>query len=99
MRMKLVLALTSLSLLSGCYSFKESLGRYNLPIKHIKNPTKEGKSCNSFVFPLYFVYSDSDLTIDNARQEGGITSITAIEKETYSVFPFYTKTCVIVKGN
>jgi hypothetical protein len=103
MKIKFLFVLTSLLLLSGCYNSRESLGRYNLPVSDIKEPTKEGKSCSKYVFPFYTLYTNSDLSIEKARQEAGITKITAIDQVTHSLFiavlPAYVETCVIVKGN
>lgn len=91
-------ALTSLLLLtlSSCYSFKSSLGNYNLPTSNIKEPLKEGKVCNNeenFPFDI-----NVDLTVETARKRGNISDIIAIEKHS-SGHLFKRTKCIIVKGN
>lgn len=102
MKIKSLFVVASLLLLSACFSSRESLGRYNIPVSDIKDSTKEGKVCSKYIFPFYTFYSDSDLTVEKARKEAGIKQITAIEKSSHLVMPLiplYIKTCVIVKGN
>jgi hypothetical protein len=89
---KFVLVLTVLLLLSACNSYRESLGQYNLPTQNIKEPTREGRVCH------YSRVGDTDFTVETARKNGGITNITAIEKETTGGF-LAGRTCLIVKGN
>lgn len=97
-----LLILSAALLLSSCFNSKESMGRYNLPVRDIKSPTKEGRACNKYIFPFYGFYSDSDLSVEKARKEAGITSITAIEQSSgifAPIIPLYVEKCVIVKGN
>jgi hypothetical protein len=79
--------------LSGCNSYKESLGQYYLPTTNIKEPTREGKVC-------YYnkQIGSTDFTVESARRSAGITNIIAIEKESTGGV-FFRKTCLIVKGN
>lgn len=83
--------------LSGCSSYRESLGQYNLPIVNIREATREGRTCY-YTSDIKFWGSNIDFTIDTARRNGGITNITAIEKETTGNF-FLRKKCLIVRGN
>lgn len=97
-----LLLLSATLLLSSCFNSKESIGRYNLPVRDIKAPTKEGRACNKYVFPFYGFYTDSDLSVEKARKEAGIANITAIESSTgmfAPIIPLYVEKCVIVKGN
>ncbi len=84
-------------LFSGCSSYRESLGQYNLPVTNIREATKEGRACY-LTSDLKFWGSSIDFTIDSARRKGGISSITAIEKETSGNFLIRRK-CIIVRGN
>lgn len=79
--------------LPSCHSYKESLGQYYLPTSNIKEPTREGRAC---YYNRQVGYTD--FTVEAARKNGGITNITAIEKEVTGGF-LLRKTCLIVKGN
>ncbi len=85
--------------LAGCApSYRESfVGGYNLPVVNIKEATREGRACY-YSGALKFWGSDVDFTIDSARRNGGVTSITAIEKEITGNLLLHRK-CIIVRGN
>ncbi|MBM3579251.1 MAG: hypothetical protein FJX34_00575 [Alphaproteobacteria bacterium] len=84
-------------LLTGCSSFRESLGQYNLPTQNIPEAKREGRVCY-YTSDLKFWGSNIDFTIDSARRDGGITNIIAIEKEVCGNFLLRRK-CIIVRGN
>lgn len=72
------------------------MGSYNMPVRDIKESTKEGKVCsNENLDPFN---TEIDLTVETARKRGGIKEITNIERH-YSGSAFFRKTCVIVRGN
>ncbi len=96
MKTKLIAALTCTFLLSGCHSYKDSLGTYAIPAYDIKSGTKSGKVCSDENWDPFD--SKVDLTVETARKRGGIKEITNIEREINGVFLFYT-TCVKVTGN
>lgn len=95
MKMKIICLLGFSLMLSACSVTRTSLGNYNLPTSNIERPTKEGRVCND---RGGFLFSDNDLTVESARQQVGIRNITAIELED-TLYPFYFKRCVVVKGN
>lgn len=96
MKIKLAVTMVSLLLLSGCYSYKESVGVYNMPVRDIKEGTKEGKICSSENLDPF--NTEIDLTVESARKRGGIKEITNIERHV-SGSAFFRKVCTIVKGN
>lgn len=96
-KLKIIFAIALLATVSSCNSYRESLGQYNLPTQNIPNPTREGRACY-FDSDLKFWGSNIDFTVETARKNGGITSITAIEKEKTGGF-FLRKKCLIVRGN
>ncbi len=97
MKLKLIAAISLLALTANCSSYRESLGQYNLPTQNIKTPTREGRACY-YTSDLRFWTSNIDFTVESARRNGGITNITAIEKEKTGNF-FLRRKCLIVKGN
>ncbi len=97
MKIKLIAAMALLALVSSCSSYRESLGQYNLPVTNIKNPTREGRVCY-YTSDLRFWTTNIDFTVESARKNGGITNITAIEKEKTGNF-FLRRKCLIVLGN
>lgn len=96
-KMKLILTAILLLLPSACSTYRESLGEYNLPTSNIKNPTREGRACY-YTSDLRFWTSNVNYTVEAARRNGGITNITAIEKEKSGNFLLRRK-CIIVLGN
>ncbi|MBP7710166.1 MAG: hypothetical protein KA100_03765 [Rickettsiales bacterium] len=97
MKLKLVIFAILLTLLSGCSSYRESLGQYNLPTTNIPTPTREGRVCY-YNSDLRFWTTDIDFTVETARRNAGITNIVAIEKEKTGNFLLRRK-CLIVRGN
>ena len=100
MKIKIIALLTPLLILTGCHHyFKETSAQYErMPIKSLKNPTKEGKACGSYFFPLSLLYTKTDISVETARKNGDISEISTIEREESSVVG-YRKICTIVKGN
>ncbi len=97
MKTNVIFSVILLFALNGCSSYRESLGQYNLPVTNIRESTREGRACY-FTSDFRFWTSNVDFTIDAARRNGGITSITAIEKEKSGNF-LLRKKCIIVRGN
>ncbi len=99
MKFKLTVAVLVASTLSACSTFKTTSAQYErLPIKVAKQPTKEGRACAEYIFPFFIFYSNADVTIETARENGKINEITSIETETSSAL-LYHKVCTVVKGN
>lgn len=102
MKLKLLVVMASLILLSSCHTFRntnfDNFQYEKLPVKGSKS-TKEGRACEEFtMFENNIFHSNVDLTIDTAKTNGNIVDIISVEKEvTYA--PFYKKVCTVVKGN
>ena len=94
--MKTLSTILILLTLSSCYSYKNSIGNYNLPTTDIKDSTKVGKVCDDEDNHPFDI--DVDLTVETARKRAKITSITAIEKESSGNL-FHWRNCIIVRGN
>lgn len=99
-----VLAICSFGLCS-CTTKRTDLGFVDYTAKNItKSYTKIGKGCNYGLFTSsingtqYGGFRWGEATIENVARENGITNIVTIENAT-SVYPFFVKECVIVKGN
>jgi hypothetical protein len=101
MKLKLLALATTLLLLPACnHSLKQTAAQYErLPIKGLKDTSKEGKSCGKYVFPISIFYTNFDLSVESARKNGDISEIVSIEDETKVIYPFYVEKCTIVKGN
>lgn len=96
---KLFIAVLLSTLLTACHTIRETASQYErLPIKSVKTPSKEGRACVSYSFPASLFYSNADLSVESARERGGITDIVTIEKEVSSSIG-YQKICTIVRGN
>ncbi len=94
-----VSALIFLSVLTGCHTFKETAAQYErMPIKVSKSPSKEGRACGSYSFPFSIFYSNIDVSVETARDNGGITEIATVEKEISSSIG-YKRICTVVKGH
>jgi hypothetical protein len=102
MKVKSLFLIVFLSLiLTSCVRSKETSinSYYSLPIKVEKKPSKEGRSCANFVFLFSIFYSDYDISVEAARQNGEISEIVSVETEKKFFRPFYYRICTIVKGN
>lgn len=99
MKMKLILSLIFLAFLASCHTFKETASQYErLPIKAVKSPSKEGRACGEYTLPISLFYSNVDITVESARQNGNITEISSIESEFSHSFG-YKRICTVVRGN
>ncbi len=99
MKTKIISALVFLSVLTGCHTLKETAAQYErMPIKVSKSPLKEGKACGSYNFPFSIFYTNIDISVETARENGGITEIATVEREVSSSIG-YRKICTVVKGN
>lgn len=98
-----ITALCFIFILSGCYRLNNTAAEYErLPLKVLKNPTKEGRACTNLIFPAYLFYVGGDNAIEKARENGGISEIISIENESKLVWvypPLYFRNCTVVRGN
>ena len=97
MKIKLLTLFAVLISLTACHTLKETSAQYErMPIKLAKSPSKEGKSCGVYSFPLRLFYSNADISVESARKQGEITEILTIETE-ISQSLGYRKICTVVK--
>ncbi len=82
---------------TACTTVRQSTGEYErLPLKVVKSPTKEGKSCTHSSW--FSLFNHIDLSVESARQNGNINEIVSIEKEVTTGL-FYYQFCTVVRGN
>lgn len=60
-----------------------------------KAATKRGEACIQNILGLI---ATGDASIDAAKQDGGITTVTSIDQSSTRVLGYYAKFCTIVKG-
>lgn len=101
MRKKLALITITTLLLTGCAAGYSPVG--NALITHVKGPilatdnvstTKMGTACAKSII----LYAIGDASIDSAKKAGGIRKVASIDYESQGFYPFYGKTCIIVRG-
>lgn len=96
------LAFTGLAFLTGCAAGPYASGAFFTAQKAPVTATGEAKSCakkgeSVAVNYLGFV-ALGDASIEAARQAGGITTVTSVDYDNYSILGFYNKTTTIVCG-
>ncbi len=57
--------------------------------------TREGESCSANYFGMIAL---GDGSIEKARQNGGISMISTVDRKTTQILGLYSKTCTIVRG-
>ncbi|EDK0327850.1 hypothetical protein GFV70_20730 [Salmonella enterica] len=57
--------------------------------------TKTGKACAQTVLGIV---NTGDASIDTAKTAGDISLVSSVDYETTGSYPFYGKTCVVVRG-
>ncbi|AAX65172.1 TPA: TRL-like family protein [Salmonella enterica subsp. enterica serovar Choleraesuis] len=89
------------SLLTGCATGPSptGIGLYTDvkgPITATSLPaTKTGKACAQTVLGIV---NTGDASIDSAKKAGDISLVPSVDYETTGSYPFYGKTCVVVRG-
>lgn len=100
--MKKLLGLVAISaLLTGCAAGYSPVG--DALITNVKGPilatdnvgtSKMGTACAQSII----LYAHGDASIDTAKRAGGIRKVASVDYESNGFYPFYGKTCVIVRG-
>ncbi|MES2961142.1 MAG: TRL-like family protein [Pseudomonadota bacterium] len=88
-------AITSNGVTSGFYTTWHDRD----PISRLDNnvtTTKKGTSCVTNILGLY---TSGDSSIDSAKKDGGIKSVSYVDRTYDGLWFFYQKGCTIVKGN
>lgn len=58
--------------------------------------SKRGEACGENILGII---AQGDSTIDAAKRNGGITQVTSVDSDVYSILGLYSKVCTIVRGN
>jgi len=58
--------------------------------------SKTGTACATSILGLV---NQGDASINTAQRNGGISTISTVDYHTSGFYPFYGKTCVIVRGD
>lgn len=98
-----IAALSSVALLGGCASGYTPVSTGL--ITNVKGPitatehrgtSKTGTACASTIIGLV---NSGDASIASAKANGGITQVSTVDFHTQGFYPFFGKTCTIVKGD
>jgi hypothetical protein len=101
---KLVLIAVLLAGLLGCAGVVSPVGN-GLLFTSVKGPvgatpvapaTKKGESCASNILGLF---ATGDASIDSAKRDGGISEVSAVDHDSFSVLILYARYCTIVRGS
>jgi hypothetical protein len=101
-KLSIITAAASLFVLSSCAIAPSQLGRSLISetkepilVTSSKKGTKEGRACGKNILGFY---SHGDMSIEKARENGGITKITSVDKTVKNAV-FISDVCTIVRGN
>src|SRR5882724_1001976 len=104
MKMKLVAAAMSLAALNGCaMAYGGNASAFGTIYSGYKSPgqvgagadSKTGEACISSILGLV---ATGDASIEAAKKAGGITQISHIDHEQFSVVGVYATSCTVVHG-
>lgn len=62
----------------------------------VKNPTKTGKAC---AYSFLSLIALGNGTVANAKEDGHITQVAAVNNSAFNVLGLYGRYCTIVTGN
>ncbi len=106
MRTKIIASLFAFTLLNGCAtgSFNSHTGPGFFYSNHYEGELvtanqagrKRGEACTQNILGLY---TSGDASISNAMKNGGIISVSSVDRHYKSVLGIYGTMCVIVTGN
>ncbi len=103
MKKSILVALTGALALGACSVVPSTLGPSF--IRDSQEPrlvtdasvaSKRGEACGTNIL---MIMAQGDHSIDAAKRNGGITQVTSVDADIYSIGPFYSKVCTIVRGN
>lgn len=99
-----LLMIIALSSLAGCCTWAYAPARIDtLNVESLQSPGhlveaqtkgKTGRACAQGI--LIFAFGDA--SIEEARNNGGITQIASIEYDTYNTIGIYARLCTVVRG-
>lgn len=99
----LIVGLAATALLTGCAGGLSPVGTGLItdvkgPITATgnSNTSKTGTACASTIIGLL---NQGDASIATAKANGDIRDVATVDYHTKGFYPFFGKTCVIVKGN
>ncbi|MGF1456392.1 MAG: TRL-like family protein [Alphaproteobacteria bacterium] len=103
MKKSILVALAGAIALGGCSSVPSNLGFSFIQdtqearlVTDASVASKRGEACGEKIISLI---AQGDSSIDAAKRNGGITQVTSVDMDIYSIGPFYSKVCTIVRGN
>lgn len=102
---KILLSLVLVSFLSACGLVSHQIGislvstvqetPANVEFTNLEmKGTKTGKACGKNILGII---AEGDITVDAAKKNGGISTITSVSKEVKNMFIF-SEVCTVVKG-
>lgn len=98
----LFVLMTAAVLFTGCASVAPQGGlifhdvKYPVTATSLSEGTKRGEACTNSVLGLV---GSGDASIEAAKRNGGITKVTSVDANSWSLLFFYNKFCTIVHGN
>jgi hypothetical protein len=103
MKKSLLLGLVCASMigLSGCARVPSHLGFALVqadtePVAVTElTPKKMGMACG---FNLLGIFATGDISIENAKRDGGIRRVASVDKDVFSILGLFSKVCIRVTG-
>lgn len=104
---KALLSLVALGLLASCAQMTSngvSAGfitnwKDRDPMTRVDNNVSSAKKGEACVTNILHVYVTGDSSVEMAKKNGGLKSVSYVDRTFEAVQPFYQKGCTIVRGN
>jgi hypothetical protein len=102
-RLKIILAALTLAALTGCAMARSPVTGFiysdvkdSMSATSNQRPSKSGEACATSILGLF---ATGDASINTARNNGHINTISSVDTSASNIFGFYAKYCVTVRGN
>ncbi len=104
MKLRLLAAAAALTFgLAGCAQVPSDMGfalivdsQEPVSATEASVASKRGEACGENILGII---AQGDHSIDAAKRNGGITQVTSVDTDVFSILTFYGKRCTIVRGN
>jgi hypothetical protein len=100
---KILLASTLLMIATGCAMARSPVNGFfysdvqdGMSVTSNQRPSKMGMACATSILG---VYASGDASINTARNNGRINTISSVDTTSSNILGFYAKYCVVVRGN
>ena len=100
--MKYLLLLVAVMMLGGCSGARSAIvgGIYTSAKSPVaatsnKSASKKGTACATSIIG----FATGDASLEAAKADGGITSVSSVDSEATSVLGLYAKFCTVVRGS